>query len=313
MKLATSTGDFWHLKTNYYDAIQCFKDTKFKYINLELTKKLEIFYSENDDDWKRLADELEKAREDAGVSYVVAHSPCLYEFHYPGETAYQRDILAIRRSMEIIHRLGVDRIVVHPVTNLKQTVEEFYHYNAIFYRDLLDLAEKYGITIMIENWDFTETHISTGLQMRNFLDYMHHPLLAACWDTAHCNLEPVAREIGHYDNIAALGGYLKGLHISDNLGIKNWHQHTWPFAGLINFDSIMQALLDVNYDGYFTFEASYNLMHQNNCPAPREPWVYKGQKVTKLMNPSVELKKKATDLLFETGKYILETYDCFEE
>lgn len=313
MKLATSTGDFWHHNTRYYDAILCFKDTKFKNINLELTKNLDIFYSESDDGWKALTDELEKAREDAGVTYVASHSPCLYQFHYPEEAEYRRDLRAIRRSMEIIHRLGVDRIVVHPVTNLQQSVEEFYKYNTIFYRDLLDLAEKYNITVMIENWDFTETHITTGAQMRDFLDYMDHPLLGACWDTAHCNLEPVARAIGHYENITALGKYLKGLHISDNLGIKNWHQHTFPFAGLINFDSVMQALVDINYEGHFTFEASYTLMHQNNCPAPREPWVYKGKPVTKLMNPSLELKKKAVDLLYETGKYILETYDCFEE
>ena len=51
-----------------------------------------------------------------------------------------------------------------------------------------------------------------------------------------------------------------------------------------------QGLLDVQYDGYFTFEASYTLL-----------------------SPSLELKKQAVDLLYEVGKYILETYQCFEE
>ena len=175
----------------------------------------------------------------------------------------------------------------------------------------MQLAEKYNITVMIENWDYTETHISTGRQMRDFLDYMNHPLLAACWDTAHGNIEPIARAVGQYDNITALGGYLKGLHISDNFG--DTHHHTWPFAGVINFDSVMQALIDVKYDGYFNFEASYTLLHLNNVPVPRNPWVYKGETVTKLLSPSVELKKKAVDLLYDTGKYLLETYNCFEE
>ncbi len=313
MKIATSTGDFWNHYTSYYDAILCFKDTKFKNINLELTKNREIYFGDDDDAWKRLVEELSRAREDAGINYVVSHSPCFYEFHWFDEEEYKRDVLATCRAFEIIHKLGVDRIVVHPCTNLKLTEEEFYKFNTKFFRDILEVAEKYNITVMIENWDFTETHISTGQQMRNFLDYMDHPLLAACWDTSHCQLEPVARKIGHYDNIKALGHYLKGVHIADCLGIKNWHQHTWPFAGLINFDSVVQGLLDVNYDGYFTFEASYSLMHQNNCPIPREPFMYKGQAVTKLLNPSAELKKKAVDLMYETGKYILETYDCFEE
>ena len=261
--------------------------------------------------WKALAEELERAREDAGVKYVVSHSPCIYKFHFPGEEDYIRDMRAIKRSIEIIHRLGVDRIVVHPITNLKLTEEEFYRCNTLFFREILELAEKYNITVMIENWDYTETHISTGQQMRDFLDYMNHPLLAACWDTAHGNIEPIAREIGHYNNIKALGSYLKGLHISDNFG--DLHHHTWPWAGIINFDSVMQGLIDVNYDGYFNFEASYTLLHENNVPRPRKPFIYKGEKVTKLMNPSLELKKKAVNLLYETGKYILETYDCFEE
>ncbi len=313
MKLATSTGDFWFLNDNYYDAIMCFKDTKFKNINLELTKNRDVYFGDDDDAWKRLVEELERAREDAKVNYVVSHSPCFYAFHEKGTEEYDRDILATLRSFEIIHRLGVDRIVVHNCTNLQLTEEEFYDYNSAFLRKILPLAEKYNITVMIENWDFTETHISTGQQMRNFLDFMDHPLLGACWDTSHCMLEPVARKIGHYDNIKALGHYLKGVHIADCLGIKDWHQHTWPFAGLANFDSVMQGLIDVNYDGYFTFEASYSLMQQEHCPAPRDSFIYKGKKVTKLANPSIELKKKAVDLMYETGKYILETYDCFEE
>ena len=44
-----------------------------------------------------------------------------------------------------------------------------------------------------------------------------------------------------------IGDKLKGLHISDNFGDS--HHHSWPFAGIINFDSVMQGLVDVNYDG----------------------------------------------------------------
>lgn len=74
----------------------------------------------------------------------------------------------------------------------------------------------------------------------------------------------------------------------------------------------MQGLIDVNYDGYFTFEASYTLLHQNNIPYHRKPWEHNGKIITTLQSPSLELKKKAVDLLYETGKYILETYHCFE-
>jgi hypothetical protein len=114
-----------------------------------------------------------------------------------------------------------------------------------------------------------------------------------------------------YRCITELGHRLKGLHISDNFG-DGPHHHTWPFAGIINFDSVMQGLVDVGYAGPFTFEASYTLLHQRNLPYHRQPFQYGDQTVTKLLSPSIGLKQQAMDLLYETGKYILEAYGLYE-
>lgn len=152
---------------------------------------------------------------------------------------------------------------------------------------------------------------STGKEMREFIDYVDHPLFGACWDTAHANINRKARTQGQYRCITDLGDRLMGLHISDNFG-DGPHQHTWPFAGIINFDSVMQALVDVGYDGPFTMEVSYTLLHSRNLPFHRQPWEHDGQTVTTLLDPSIELKKQAIDLLYETGKYILQSYNCHE-
>lgn len=316
MKLATSTGDFFRYENSVADVIKCFKDTKFKCINLEQPGFHTEFFSENEEDWKKLADEWRKSAEFAGVEFVVSHAPC---FHFaclnalkdPNDEEYRKNVRAIRRSIEICNVLGIKRTVIHACTSPTFTKEQFYEYNKMFYSEFFDLMEKYNITVMTENWDNNATHFSTGKEIREFLDYIDHPLLAACWDTAHGNIDKVAREIGQYQNIIDIGDKLKGLHISDNFG--DTHHHTWPYAGIINFDSVMQGIIDVNYDGYFTFEASYTLLHQYNLPYQRKAWEHKGETVTKLLNPSTELKAKAVDLLYETGKYILSTYDCFEE
>ena len=71
--------------------------------------------------------------------------------------------------------------------------------------------------------------------------------------------------------------------------------------------------MDVGYDGPFTFEASYTLLHATNLPYRRKAWEHNGETVTKLHSPSIELKKQAIDLLYETGKYMLQAYDCYEE
>lgn len=316
MKLASSTGDFSWYVDSVAEKVKCFRGTKFKYINLEQTGAIPELLSEDDDGWRRLADVWGEAAALAGVTYAVSHAPCLHKpclnmLQDPNDETYRVNIRAIRRSIEICHMLGIDRIVVHACPHDTFSVAQFYEYNKRFYSDLFDGMEKYGITVMTENWDNNQTHFSTGKEIRDFLEYMDHPLLAACWDTAHCNIDRTARELGQYENILAIGEKLKGLHISDNFG--DYHHHSWPFAGVINFDSIMQGLLDVKYDGYFTFEASYTLMHQFNCPCSRKTWQHNGESVEKLLNPSLALKQKAVDLLYETGKYMLETYHCFEE
>ena len=43
----------------------------------------------------------------------------------------------------------------------------------------------------------------------------------------------------------------------------------------------------------------------------KQAW-YQNQSVDKLLSPSLDLKKKGVDLLYEIGKHILSTYDCFE-
>ena len=315
MKLSSSTGDFSHYVDTVPQKVGCFKETKFKYINLEQTGYIPELFSESDDDWKRFANNCGEVAVSAGVTYVLSHAPCLHNailsaLEGGDDQTYRANIRAIRRSIEVCNLLNIPRIVVHACCDKSFTTDTFYKYNKMFYTDLLDLAEKYNVTIMTENWDNDGSLFSTGKQLRDFVEYINHPLFAACWDTAHGNIAQNAREIGQYQNIVALGDKLKGLHVSDNFG--DTHHHSWPFAGIINFDEIMQGLVDVKYDGYFNFEASYTLLHQNNIPYHRKAWEYKGAPRTTLLNPSIELKQRAVNLLYDIGQYILESYNCFE-
>ena len=315
MKIATSTGDFGYYVETVPEKVSLFGDTKFKYINLEQTGSTPFFFSENDEDTKRFADECAEAAAKAGVSYVVSHAPCLHFAHPEALTdrenaKYRSEVRAIRRSIEVCHLLGIPRIVVHACTHDSFDRETFLRYNKMFYGDLLPTAEKYGIILMTENWDSDSTFCSTAKDLCDLMDAVDHPLLCACWDTAHGNIAKEARRIGQYENILTLGKRLKGLHISDNFG--DVHHHSWPFAGIINFDAIMQGLTDVKYDGYFTFEASYTLLHHKNIPYHRQSFMHDGKEITTLLDPSIRLKQKAIDLLYDIGEYVLQSYGLFE-
>ena len=316
MKLSSSVGDFNHYVEQVADMVACFKDTKFRYINLELSGNCPELLSKSDADLERFVESCRAAAERANISYVLSHAPCLHNAVLPAlsdrdNEEYRECVRIIRRSVEVYARLGIKDIVIHACIDKSFDKSTFYKYNTMFYKEFFDLAEKYGINILTENWDSDATAFSTGGEMREFIDSVNHPLLGACWDSAHGNIARNAREIGQYKNILVLGDKLKALHLSDNFGDS--HHHSWPFAGIINFDEIMQGLIDVNYKGYFNFEASYTLLHHKNMPYHRTGWEYQGKPVTKLLDPPIALKQKAVDLLYDIGKYILEAYNCFEE
>lgn len=313
MKLSTSTGDFGKYVSTIPEEVRCFKGSKFKYLNLEQTSRgIEAYLSNNDDDYRRLAHECGEAAAYAGKEFVVSHAPCLDPYKVLTDENYNVTVRAIRRSIEVCHMFGIERIVVHGTFVEHFAQMEYFEKSKKFYSEFFDLMEKYNIMVLTENSDCLHTPLSSGKEMREFVEYIDHPLFGVCWDTAHGNLNPRVRREGQYKSIIDIGDKLKGLHIADNFG-NGAHHHTWPFAGNINFDEIMQGLLDVNYDGYFNFEASYTLCHCTNPPFGRRAWEHNGETVTKLLSPSIELKAKAVDLLYDVGEHILRTYDCFEE
>lgn len=312
MKLSTSTGDLLKYASSLGDAVRLFKDTPFRYINLE-QDTADYFLCQSDAPWQQQLEDWARAEEEAGVDYVFSHAPCMNAFS-GDRTDYDVTVRAIRRSIESCGVLRIPRIVVHASFSPDFTARQFTEQNRRFYGDLLETAEKHGITLLAENMTDKNTFVplATGQELREFVDAVDHPLLGACWDIAHANLSTRAKAHGQYRCIQDVGDKLLGLHIADNFG-DGAHHHSWPFAGIINFDEVMQALLDVGYEGYFNFEASYTLLHHENIPYRRQPWVHNGETVKRLLDPSLELKQKAVALLYDTGKYVLETYGCFEE
>jgi hypothetical protein len=70
-------------------------------------------------------------------------------------------------------------------------------------------------------------------------------------------------------------------------------------------DSVMQGLLAIHYQGYFTFEANRIFLPARS----RRP--HDGE--LRLATPPLSLRLAAERLLYETGKTILSAYDVYEE
>ena len=136
--------------------------------------------------------------------------------------------------------------------------------------------------------------------MREFLDYIDHPNVTACWDTGHANIEG-----SQYDDILVLSDKLTALHINDNNGLKD--EHLLPYMGTMNIDEIMTALLKIGFDGYFTFESGNTL--NGGWPYKKREFVM-SQKVSK---PELEYKKIFVQAALTVGKNILTAYNCYED
>lgn len=141
-----------------------------------------------------------------------------------------------------------------------------------------------------------------GADMKEFVEYVNHPLFHACWDTGHAHIEGI-----QYDEILALGNELYALHVNDNRGEKD--EHMIPFFGTISMDEVMHALIDSGYQGYFTMEAGSCLRSANYWLGKR----YQFKKDNRLAQPQLFMQKQMEKLMYEIGVYILKSYDCYEE
>ena len=168
---------------------------------------------------------------------------------------------------------------------------------------MLDRAEAYGVNILVENFDKMCIDglywIDNAPDLLRMIDCVNHPLFHAVWDVGHANMQEMPQD----EALRILGDHVCALHIHDNMGDRD--THLVPFLGTINMDAVMNGLIDIGYNGYFTFEVG------SFFSSPKNRRQY--QRDTRLLSTPLELRDAFERYLYELGKCILEKYDCFEE
>lgn len=208
-------------------------------------------------EYKTWVREVKSIADDYGIPCTQTHSvfPTLTNIDNTEKMLYQTE-----RCMEISAMLGADIVVVHPGNNFN--AEMNYDY---LYSKLLPLAERYDLRIATENmWNKKEgidhfeavpAACGTSEDFAKHIDIAANPRLVACVDIGHAEMKNsegaanMIRKLGH-DRV-------KALHVHDNDLIHD--DHIFPFTGRIEWNSVISALKDINYDGNFTFEADSTL------------------------------------------------------
>lgn len=309
MKLATNMGGGW----SHYGLAPArmieeiaktgFRNTDYTFWTMDAASPL------MQPGWERHIDEVIVTSESTGVKIIQAHSPAgnpLATLDY--DDLVRRTI----RSIECCARMGTPRIIVHPGAYPGITLDQFHTENRRFYETLVPTIEAAGVEVLVENIGTRQDphHVHTGAELRDMVEIIDHPLVGACWDTGHGNVAGVDQ----YESLRELGSLLKGVHIQDNAGAFDVKEspyrqdlHTLPFLGSVNFDAVVQGLIDIDYSGYFTFEVSVPRTYD------RREFVYDGKPVTTLEWPPLEICVQLHTVLYAMGAHMLQQYGIFEE
>lgn len=301
MKLASTTEGFilFDSARTAAEMVRAYEGTGFRYLDFSFGPVTTALLG---DDWMPQIEQAAKEAERLGFTFIQSHTP---GFNCMAPSFGQPHIEAYARCFEACRYLGIPGTVIHSGFSFDmlypQHREEYFRQNRAFYEALLPYAEKYNVQMLIENSCSSNMagryFFMTGQEMADFIDEFNHPLLQAVWDFGHGQ----AHGLRQSEQLITLGPRLRALHVHDT--ITNGDLHMMPFCGTTDFDDVMQGLLAADYKGAFTFEVNQLLRPCRPAPDLAE---------RRLTQPSPEMRYAALCLLYQTGKHILQQYNCFE-
>lgn len=237
--------------------------------------------------------ELRKRVEDKGLYFNQSHAPA--PSSAVDEEQSKKLFQDVVSSMERASYLGAKNIVVHPCQHLKYVEkgvpEALFEYNMDFYTRLIPYAEEYGIRVAIENmWQYpgmiSHSTCSRPAEMIRYVDALNNDSMRCCLDIGHAMLVCEQPE----DFIRALGNKrLACLHVHDVDGIHD--SHTLPYLGIINWEAVMEALAEIDYQGDLTYEIGKS---------------YIGNKPDALLGDYVNLAER-------TGRHLISVFDAAKQ
>ncbi len=225
-------------KEHGYDCIdfQCF------------THFCEEMYQMPIDEMVALLTDIKEYAKEIGIEFYQSHAPWWHiteEKHLP---YYEK---AIYGSSV----LGAENMAIHGVTDFwvldeeVSTRERVYNYNLQYFKKLLPYAEKYGVTLCMENLPAISLGPAYVKDIKRLVDELNSPYIKACLDTGHAHVFEDNQE----EDILLLGKDLRTLHIHDN--VVEWNdEHLLPYCGTIDWDAFYRGLASVDFKGVLSLE-----------------------------------------------------------
>ncbi len=154
----------------------------------------------------------------------------------------------VQGNIDYAADLGADIVTFTPTACMKIVaevdIEQEWAWAVEAGRELATYASDNGVTIAVEPWNRYETYLINRLeQSAAFVDEVAHPGIGCMADTFHMAIEEsdIAAAIRH------AGPRLAHVHLADS-------NRAAPGFGHTDFRPIIQAIADVSYDGWVSYE-----------------------------------------------------------
>ena len=168
-------------------------------------------------------------------------------------------------SIYVTSLLHCNHIVIHPVATegriYDEKTEECYAFNRAFFASFLPALKEYGVKLAIEPmWnnnaagDIVPTVCSRPEEILRYIDELGSDHYCSCPDIGHFVLTAKDTGVTCGDAIRKLGSTVEILHMHEVDGKNDNHTVPYSFAGPTDWQDILSALREINYQGVLNFE-----------------------------------------------------------
>lgn len=191
-----------------------------------------------------------KLTRDAGiaVSSICSIYTADRDLIHPDREARQAAVQYVKDLVDFAETMECPTVVVHPTANMKTepmaSRSEEWAWAVDSIRTAGEYAAERGVSFSLEAWNRFETYFVNRLeQARELWRATELTNGGVQGDTFHMNIEE-ASIAGAFRESA---GVLQHVHLADS-------DRTAPGGALIDFEPIIDALVEIEYDKYLSFE-----------------------------------------------------------
>lgn len=209
------------------------------------------------DNWEEYMRGYVGLAKELGISFTQTHGH-IHDFCRNQDPQQWELVLRCLRATAM---LGAPWMVMHPSTCVRsgEIDPATEAMNAEYFDRLAEEGDRWGVGIAIENmWGETPEGIKRYAihpeELISLVRKLNRKNIGICWDTEHGAIEG----LDQMKSIKALGPWLKATHISDQTDRNN--VHILPYTGFTEWNQVLMALGEADYQGAFTYEIQHYLL-----------------------------------------------------